>query len=38
MKLLAEPALPTPDAVMRLRDVVVGRPGIANVSIVFPPA
>jgi len=36
MKLLAEPALPTPDAVMRLRDVVVGRPGIANVSIVFP--
>jgi len=36
MKLLAEPALPTPDAVARLRDVVVGRPGIANVSIVFP--
>ncbi len=36
MRLLAEPAIATPDAVARLRDVVVGRPGIANATIVFP--
>ncbi len=36
LRLLAEPALATPDAVARMRDVVVGRPGIAFTSIVFP--
>ena len=36
LRVLAEPALPTPDAVARLRDVVVGRPGVANATIVFP--
>lgn len=36
LRLIAEPALPTPDAVSRMRDVVVGRPGIANATIVFP--
>ncbi|CAN5812637.1 hypothetical protein BH11MYX2_BH11MYX2_30970 [soil metagenome] len=36
LKLLAEPALPTQDAALRMRDVVIGRPGIANATIVFP--
>ncbi len=36
LRLLAEPALPTPDAMQRLHDVVLGRPGIANASIAFP--
>jgi serine/threonine protein kinase len=36
LRVLAEPALPTPDAVARLRDVVDGRNGIANATIVFP--
>ena len=36
LRLLAEPALATPDAVSRMRDVVNGRPGIAFTSIVFP--
>jgi serine/threonine protein kinase len=36
LRVLADQALPTPDAVARLRDVVVGRPGIANATIVFP--
>ncbi len=36
MHLLADAALPTPDMMMRLRDVVVGRPGIAFTSITFP--
>ena len=36
LRVLAEPALPTPDAVGRMRDVVLGRPGIVNASIVFP--
>ena len=36
LRVLAEPALATPDAVARMRDVVVGRPGIAFTSIVFP--
>jgi len=36
LKLLAEPALATPDAMQRLHDLVVGRPGIANASIAFP--
>src|SRR3954465_9165251 len=32
LKLLAEPAMPTIDQVARIRDVVVGRPGIAFTS------
>lgn len=36
LRLLAEPALATPDAVVRIRDVVIARPGIVNASIVFP--
>ena len=36
LRLLAEPAIATPDAVARIRDVVAGRPGIAFTSIVFP--
>ncbi len=36
LRLLAEPALPTPDAMQRLHDVVLGRSGIANASIAFP--
>ena len=36
LKLLAEPALATPDAMQRLHDLVVGRPGIYNTSIAFP--
>lgn len=36
LRVLAEPALATPDAVARMRDVVLGRPGIANATIVFP--
>jgi len=36
LRLLAEPALATPDAMQRLHDLVVGRPGIYNTSIAFP--
>ncbi|MBL9012579.1 MAG: serine/threonine protein kinase [Myxococcales bacterium] len=36
LRLLAEPALATPDAVGRMRDVVSGRPGVAFTSIIFP--
>ena len=36
MRLLAESTLATPDAMQRLHDVVVGRPGIANASVAFP--
>jgi serine/threonine protein kinase len=36
LRTLADPALSTDDAAVRLRDIVVGRPGIANVSIAFP--
>ena len=36
LRLLAEPAMPTPDAMQRLHDVVLGRPGIASATIVFP--
>lgn len=36
LRLLAEPALATPDAVSRMRDVVSGRPGVAFTSIIFP--
>jgi serine/threonine protein kinase len=33
---LADPTLPIADVAVRLHDLVVGRPGIANVSIAFP--
>ncbi|HEY0254492.1 MAG TPA: cache domain-containing protein, partial [Kofleriaceae bacterium] len=36
LRLLAEPALATPDAMQRLHDLVVGRAGIYNTSIAFP--
>ncbi|MFT3698091.1 MAG: serine/threonine protein kinase [Kofleriaceae bacterium] len=36
LRLLAEPALATPDAMQRLHDLVVGRSGIYNTSIAFP--
>jgi serine/threonine protein kinase len=36
MKTLADAAMPTPDALARLRDTVLGRPGIWNASISFP--
>jgi serine/threonine protein kinase len=36
MRLLANAALDTPDAMQRLHDLVIGRPGIANASIAFP--
>ncbi|HUS30886.1 MAG TPA: protein kinase [Kofleriaceae bacterium] len=33
---IADTAMPTPDAITRLRDIVFKRPGIANASIAFP--
>ena len=36
MHLLADSALATPDAMQRMHDLVIGRPGIANASIAFP--
>ncbi len=36
MKSLANEAMPTPDALTRLHDAVLGRPGIWNASIAFP--
>src|SRR5687767_15812292 len=33
---LADPALPIELVAIRMRDLVIGRPGIANVSIAFP--
>jgi serine/threonine protein kinase len=36
LRMLAEPALPTRDAMVRLHDIVIGRPGIYNAAIVFP--
>jgi hypothetical protein len=36
MRVLAEAALATPDAMQRLHDVIIGRPGIANAAIAFP--
>ncbi len=36
MKTLANEAMPTPDALTRLHDAVLGRPGIWNASIAFP--
>jgi hypothetical protein len=36
LRSLADPALPITEAAVRMRDLVIGRPGIANVSIGFP--
>ena len=36
MRLVANATLATPDAMQRLHDLVVGRPGIANIAIAFP--
>src|SRR6478735_6584218 len=36
MRSLSDAAMPTPDAMGRLRDIVYKRPGIANASIAFP--
>jgi serine/threonine protein kinase len=36
MRSIADTAMPTPDAISRLRDIVYKRPGIANASIAFP--
>jgi serine/threonine protein kinase len=36
MKILADVAMPTPDALTRLRDAVLGRPGVYNATIAFP--
>ncbi len=36
MRTLANAAMPTPDALIRLRDAVLGRPGIYNATIAFP--
>jgi len=36
MRTLADAAMPTPDALIRLRDAVLGRPGVYNATIAFP--
>jgi len=36
LRVLADPALPMNDVAIRMRDMITGRPGIANVSIAFP--
>src|SRR5689334_22592536 len=36
MRTLADTAMPTPDALARLHDIVVGHPAITNASIAFP--
>ncbi|HEX4456241.1 MAG TPA: protein kinase [Kofleriaceae bacterium] len=36
MRLVANATIATPDAMQRLHDLVVGRPGIANIAIAFP--
>jgi len=36
LRQLADPQLPMPELAQRTRDLVIGRPGIANVSISFP--
>ncbi|NVB78735.1 MAG: serine/threonine protein kinase [Kofleriaceae bacterium] len=36
MHSLSNEAMATPDAMQRLRDIVVNRPGIANASVAFP--
>ena len=36
LRVLADPHAPIEDVVIRMRDLCVGRPGVANVSIAFP--
>jgi len=36
LRRLADPQLPIADVATRMRDLVIGRPGVANVSIAFP--
>ena len=36
MRILADVAMPIPDALTRLRDAVLGRPGVYNATIAFP--
>jgi serine/threonine protein kinase len=36
LRLIADPNMPMLEAAARIRDVVSGRPGVANVSIAFP--
>ena len=36
MRTLADTAMPTPDALARMHDIVVGRPGVTNATIAFP--
>jgi serine/threonine protein kinase len=35
LRSIADPAIPMAEAAVRLREVVIGRPGVANVSIAF---
>ncbi len=36
LRVLADPSLPMPEVAIRMRDMQLGRPGVANVSIGFP--
>ena len=36
LRVLADPDAPLGDIALRMRDLVTGRPGVANVSIAFP--
>ncbi len=36
LRVLADPTIPMTDVVIRMRDMQLGRPGVANVSIAFP--
>ncbi|HEY5933023.1 MAG TPA: hypothetical protein VIU61_00215, partial [Kofleriaceae bacterium] len=36
LRVLADPARPTPDVLVRLHDLIIGRPGVSYVSISFP--
>jgi serine/threonine protein kinase len=36
LRVLADPDIPAEEVAVRMRDLVIGRPGIANVSIAFP--
>ena len=36
LRALADPDAPVNDIAVRMRDLVIGRPGVANVSIAFP--
>jgi len=36
MRAIADSSIPIEDAAIRMRDIVAGRPGVANVSVAFP--